>query len=555
MLEASKETLSKTLIWSLALVTLLVTPFWSLDPINPIKLLSLSTFGFIALGIIITNREIYRNSNYLIPITLLSGFIAWQMIVVFASHGEILQQLFGTTGRNTGFIAYFSLSLLFMASVIVASDYFLRKFFLVTVLIGGASLTYGILQEFNLDPFDWVNPYSPVIGFLGNPNFQSSILGILGSVVAAQLLTSKVNMKLRACYFVYFLGTIYTIKQTHSQQGYLILLIGFTASLGLFVYFQSRKLVYPYIFVGALGFIFGLFGLFNKGPLSRILYDDSIAFRGDYWRAGWHMTLEHPVFGVGLDSYGDWYRRSRSIEATLRRGPDITSNAAHNVFLDLSSYGGFPLAFLYIALMITVIISIIKVIRRSQKYDPNFVAIVAGWIAYQVQSVVSINQIGLAIWGWVLSGLIVGYELNTRLHAVNKEKVNTKSPMKPLRTKPLTILGISIGFALGVLAGLPPLLASVQYRSALESGDPEMIRHGAYVWPSNPSYMVQVAVTLNDNKYESEGLKVALDATLKFPDNYGVWVALNLMKAAAEDQKNYALSQMKRLDPLNPNLK
>jgi O-antigen ligase len=223
-----------------------------------------------------------------------------------------------------------------------------------------------------------------------------------------------VNKKLRVIYLIYILGTIYTIKQTHSQQGYLILLIGFATSLAFLIYFRARKLVYPYLFVGALGFAFGMSGLLNKGPLSRILYDDSIAFRGDYWRAGWNMTLEHPIFGVGLDAYGDWYRRSRSIEATLRRGPDITSNAAHNVLLDLSSYGGFPLALIYIVLIIVAIISIIKVIKRSKKFDSNFVAIVAGWVAYQVQSIVSINQIGLAIWGWILSGLIVGYEINTR---------------------------------------------------------------------------------------------------------------------------------------------
>jgi len=555
MLEASKVTLAKTLIWSLTLVTLFVTPFWSLDPINPIKLLCLSSFGFVSLGIILTNKKSYWNSNYRIPIILLIGFISWQIIVVFASHGEIIQQLFGATGRNTGLLAYLSLSLLFMASVIVASEFFVGKFIIATVVIGAVSLAYGILQEFNLDPFDWVNPYSPVIGFLGNPNFQSSLLGILGSVVASQLLSSKLNKKLRVSCLIYILVTLYTIKQTHSQQGFLILLIGFATSLAFFVYFRFRKLVYPYFFVGALGFTFGLCGLFNKGPFSRILYDDSITFRGDYWRAGWNMTLEHPMFGVGLDSYGDWYRRSRSIEATLRRGPDITSNAAHNVFLDLSSYGGFPLALIYIVLTVIAIVSIIKVIQRSQKFDSNFVAIVSGWVAYQVQSIVSINQIGLAIWGWVLSGLIVGYELNTRVPAVNNEKTITKRSLNPIRTTPFTILGISIGFAVGVLAGLPPLLASVQYRSALETGDPEIIRQAAYIWPRNPSYMVQVAVTLNDNKYESDGLKVALDAISKFPDNYGVWVALNLMKGATEEQKNNALIQMKRLDPLNPNLK
>jgi hypothetical protein len=67
--------------------------------------------------------------------------------------------------------------------------------------------------------------------------------------------------------------------------------------------------------------------------------------------------------------------------------------------------------------------------------------------------------------------------------------------------------------------------------------------------------MIQVATTLNDNKLEAQGLQVALDATEKFPDNYFVWANLDLMNSATAEQKAQALAQMKRLDPLNPNLK
>jgi hypothetical protein len=67
--------------------------------------------------------------------------------------------------------------------------------------------------------------------------------------------------------------------------------------------------------------------------------------------------------------------------------------------------------------------------------------------------------------------------------------------------------------------------------------------------------MVQVAVILKDNKLDSQGLQVALDATKKFPDNYSVWAALDLMKSATAEQKAQAQKEMKRLDPLNPNLK
>jgi hypothetical protein len=50
-------------------------------------------------------------------------------------------------------------------------------------------------------------------------------------------------------------------------------------------------------------------------------------------------------------------------------------------------------------------------------------------------------------------------------------------------------------------------------------------------------------------------LQVAQDAVERFPDNFAVWSALNSMNKASVEQKAEALAQMKRLDPLNPNLK
>jgi hypothetical protein len=89
-----------------------------------------------------------------------------------------------------------------------------------------ASLCYGVVQALGGDPFDWVNPYSPVFGFLGNPNFQSSLLGVLGAVVFTQLLSGSVNSQIKGAYLVYLLVTVYVIKETDSQQGFLVLLIG-----------------------------------------------------------------------------------------------------------------------------------------------------------------------------------------------------------------------------------------------------------------------------------------------------------------------------------------
>lgn len=555
MREKTESVLGKVLVWSLVSVTLLVTPMWSLDPINPIKMLAVSATGFMGLGVLLINQKSMDLQRYRAPMALIASFMLWQLIVLVVAGGDNLQQLFGTAGRNTGFITYLAFSLLFMVAMAASSEVLLKRFFLTVLIVGVASLSYGLIQTIGADPFDWVNSYSPVIGFLGNPNFQSSLLGVLGSIVFAQILSGSVNKKMKALFFLYLIISIYVIKESVSQQGFIVLAIGSGVALGIFVNGKNRLLGASYLGLGLLTTVVAIIGILNKGPLAGLLYKDSVTFRGDYWRAGWKMTTEHPIFGVGIDSYGDWYRRSRDIEATLRRGPEVTSNAAHNVFLDVSSYGGFPLVAVYLALVALVLISAFKVINRTQGFNAGFVGLVGGWFAFQAQSIISINQIGLAIWGWVLSGLIIGYEINTRHREVSREKHLSKKAAKPVQTSAGTTLGMFIGLIVGVLIGLPPYLASAQYRTALETGDPEVIREAAYIWPTDPTRMVQVAVTLNDNKLEEQGLKVALDAASKFPDDYAVWVALSLMKSATEEQKSKALSQMKRLDPLNPTLK
>jgi O-antigen ligase len=555
MREKAKSTLGKVLVWALVAVTMLVTPLWTLDPINPIKMLAVSATGFMGLGVLLANHKVLQLGRFNVTLVLISGFVLWQLVVFVVSGGEKLQQLFGTAGRNTGLITYLAFSILFVVAMAASSGVFLSSFLKAALVVGVASLGYGLIQAFGGDPFDWVNPYSPVFGFLGNPNFQSSLLGILGAVVMTQLLSGSVKLQIKGAYLVYLLVTVYVIKETDSQQGFLVFLIGSAVSLGFYVNQKSKTLGYSYLGLAVVAFVGVLLGTLNKGPLASLLYKDSVTYRGDYWRAGWKMTLENPIFGVGLDSYGDWYRRSRTIEATLRRGPDVTSNAAHNVFLDISSYGGFPLVLIYLALMMLVAVSAVKVIKRSQGFNAGFVGLVAGWVAFQAQSIISINQIGLALWGWVLSGLIIGYEINTRGGEVVAEKKSGKSATKPVQTSASTSLAMFLGLIIGVLVGMPPYLASAKYKGAIETSNPTVIQEAAYIWPVDSTRMIQVAMTLNDNKLEDQGLQVALDAVERFPDNFNVWSTLSLMKKASEEQKAQALAQMKRLDPLNPTLK
>jgi hypothetical protein len=152
--------------------------------------------------------------------------------------------------------------------------------------------------------------------------------------------------------------------------------------------------------------------------------------------------------------------------------------------------------------------------------------------------------------------LIIGYEINTR-NVVVAEPVAKKGRIasKPAQTSAGSVVALFVAFVLGVLVGMPPYVASARYKSALETSNPTVIQEAAYIWPIDSSRMIQVAMTLNENKLEAQGLEVAIDATKKFPNNYSVWATLDAMKSATAEQKAQAQTEMKRLDPLNPNLK
>ena len=83
-------------------------------------------------------------------------------------------------------------------------------------------------------------------------------------------------------------------------------------------------------------------------------------------------------------------------------------------------------------MMFLVLIAAIRVIRRSSNFDPYFSGLFAVWVAYQAQSIISLNQLGLAVWGWIISGLIIGFEINTR----NKTGISTEETPHRRKTTP-----------------------------------------------------------------------------------------------------------------------
>jgi hypothetical protein len=433
------------------------------------------------------------------------------------------------------------------------------------ILIGVSLLSslYGFLQVAGADPTPVENPSNFAIGFFGNQNFQSAFTAIAVATAVAILIARSISTTYRILIFVFITLSTVQIYLTKSEQGFFVLV----ASLVVLVYLRfirpmNVKFRTPFLVLSLIGFIAVLLGTLNKGFLAKFLYQDSVTFRGDYWRAGQQMTMENPIFGVGLDSYGDWYRRSRTIEATLRRGPDIFSTSAHNQLFDISSNGGLLLLGAYLFIMGLAVRAVIRVLRRENGYNWKFTAIFIGWFTYQLQSLISINQLGLGVWGWTLTGLLIGYEINTRAQDKGIEKPIEKSSGLIARTSSgkiktdwdvvlFSIFGLIIGF----IIALTPFKNSVELRSLAGETTIGKVEALGTRTTLNPELSTLLAQDLLKNNYEESALKIIRVTVKNYPDNYFAWKLITIIPSATPEEIAQAQVQMKRLDPLNPELK
>jgi hypothetical protein len=248
---------------------------WNFDPINLVKILILSSIAFSILGIfisgfVLSNSKPTRTESILFGVFLLS--LTLPLIFVSA---PLPQQFWGTMGRNTGFLTYFSLAIIAWAlSQLLSSNIEKQaiKFFLLTSIILAA---YGLLQALNLEFISWSQ--KSVFSTLGNVNFYSAFLGISQIVITALLLGGE-TYKTKYYKFGFISLLIlqfFLLVKTDSIQGIAIYCFGVFVVLVLFLFRKSSLSILKFSLFTVLFFVplatVSILGLFSRGPLARIL--------------------------------------------------------------------------------------------------------------------------------------------------------------------------------------------------------------------------------------------------------------------------------------------
>lgn len=526
------------------LITLTVSPYNSYDPLNVPKF-SLLVMGASILGaLLVSSKPLFPIKLPRLLGILLVLFVLQLFIVLMTSNAPINQQIFGTFGRNTGLITYLSFVVVLLAAFKVSTESFALS---LSYTIVGTSMifaAYCTLQTFDFDPISWINPYNPITGTLGNPNFASSFLAMSSCALLVLGIQHIKSIKITLIIFVLIISYLFLIYRSESIQGFLVFAIGAMTIFTIYIYFNDaiRKFLLPVLVFEGISSVVIILGIFNKGPFS-FLYKESIRQRGYYWDSAVEMMKLRPFSGVGLDSFGDWYYQVRSVDSAIQ-SPLITSSAAHNVFLDMGSNGGFPLFIIYAGLIIYTFMAGVKFLKNSTSINYAFTSIFTLWICYQAQSLISINQIGVAIWGWATTGLVVGF---VKINANNK----TVSPQPKIKIKERNggKLAALCGLIVGLIIGLPPLLTDANFRSAYTGNSAEKLILASSKYPEDIIRTLTAAEALAKSNLMEQSDSLLSHILKVNPRLYGAWQLRYQISEPNSAAQIYAKSMINKLNP------
>lgn len=537
----------KLLLYAVGLITLSISPIYSYDSIILPKFLLLIIFGLILL-LIILFFKIRQFVSYHLPFLILtSSFIIWSLISLLFSGQSLTAGFFGVPGRYNGVLTFLCYIVFMTIALLQSKTELIALLVNLLSVIGLITAIYGLIQYKGADPFDWVNENSPVFGFFGNPNFLSAFLGLSGSTAMALALNIKNRLLIRVSWMSYILFIIYIISKSKSEQGFIVLALSTSVVifLWLITYSKLKKLKFLYIAIWIIGIVVALVDILQKSPWPSVLYKVSISYRGDFWRTGWNMTVNNPFFGVGFEGYKNNFRLYRDLVSANRAEISPNVDSAHNILLDISSSGGFPLLIIYLGLTLLTLVSAFKVVRRSSSFDFSFAGVLGAWVGYSAQSLISVNNISLSIWGWVLSGAIIGFEINGR----SKQVIVTPN------YDTSEILTINVGLLSGALLALPFLITDAQLRSTIRDGDVNKIMVAVQRWPQSSANMNLVTSLFRQGGFPDQSLVIARKAVKLDSKNFESWQQLYLSPNATESERKAALVKMREMDPLNPTLK
>ena len=539
--------LDRTILITFLINPILITPFWNFDSINVPRFVLTLILSSFALYFYLRLVD-YSNTDRVL-FFVITWFLMTGTCTVLLSGAPLWKQLYGEQGRNTGLFAYLGLLSLMIASS-RAKALTESKYLGWSIYAGGLiNLSYGILQAFLKDPVNWQNPYGPVVGMLGNPNFMSSFMGFFCVYLSWRVLLSPGNsLTSRFLTLLLILTALYTIHKTQSIQGFFVFLAGLLLLI-LFkfeIYRMTKTFLVSLVFLTLIS-VFLVSGFLGKGLLGNLIVQSTFKVRLFFWQSALSMFRDSPIFGHGFDSFGDLYREYRPPQIVTVYGPDLLVNAAHNVFLDIAVSGGILLLGVFIFLYCYILFISIRYIRSVETVSSEFTLLFSLWVAFSLQSLISINQLSISVFGFIVSGLLIASTTQTH----SGPDLSNFGRVWRIGVTAAGIILISSSF----IIVRPILMNDHDFRNALGQNNGQVMLDVVERWPQNDFYLVVIARIFYQNDYKIRGRELAYKALAINPRNFSALELLVSDAEVSESERTRIKSFMRRIDPQNPRIK
>jgi hypothetical protein len=401
-----------------------------------------------------------------------------------------------------------------------------------------------------------------MVATLGNINFMSSFLGLASISFLSRLLIEKLPITAKSHYLILISTNLFLIWISGSIQGVAVFAAGASIILAFAIRrnLDFKRVIYwliSIIPVGAISFL----GVAGLGPLS-MLRQETVIYRRDYWLAGIVMTQKNWFDGVGIDSYGDYYEQYRDLEAVVRTGPQRVTNTAHNIFLDVSSGAGVLAGLAFFAMFVLTIARIIKVLNRGE-FDPSLASFSGMFVGFVIFSLISINQIGVGVWGFVFMGYVIG--AGARQELLSNNSLSKKDPEKEGSKKYpdagrgienskvsrnlLFVVTLLVG-AFGFFSTLIPFRTDVNMLAAVRAKDFESMRIVASRDSATTFHREKYMILLSDAGRELEAYEFALS---EYERNPRSGITLRVIAYTEQASKELRVGALERLIERDPN--
>ncbi len=521
--------------------TIAITPFWNKDGMIIPKLIIMFTLAMYLFPILVINRQLILSSKIAKFVLIVQCVLLVQnLIVLITSSAPLEQQIFGRTGRGLGLITTFSLAIILLATMLFVENNQKNHILLGLIISGFISSFYSVLQSFGIDLLKWESRTNGVIGTLGNPNFQSAFAAI---VLVPSILYFSKSRKQYLLALILFMFFSFTIYRTQSTQGIIAGFFSITIVLIIFSWYRNKLFFGFMLFSGFVSAFFAILGMLNMGPMSGYLYKVSIQSRGDFWRSAFTTANDNPIFGVGLDSFGDYYLKYRDQIAANHSFAEYTDNA-HNFFLEHAATGGYPIAILNLLIVLSVLFAFIIIQRDINKFDGTIVSLFSAWAAFQMTTVISPGNLVTMHWNAIISGAIIGIAKSVSSNQVSIPKVSEN------KVKSFSL--VNFVFSIIALVIMFPVFNVDRIQlTGMQKGDANLVMRATTSYPESTVRYSLIGKELLNSGLNQQSLELARAGIEFNPNSAGLWALVLVNPNAQKSERLEAKDRILELDPLN----